>query len=142
MPIVTADTVFLSASYNTGAVLLNVAGNQPKPIWSSDDALSNHYASSVFKDGYVYGFHGRQEMGQSLRCIELKTGKVQWNVDGYGAGTVTLLGDRLLIVRENGEAVDRSGEAGRLPAGIESATSPGYRQKLSRHRRRQAFPPQ
>ena len=105
VPIVTADTVFLSASYNTGAVLLNVAGNQPKPIWSSDDALSNHYASSVFKDGYVYGFHGRQEMGQSLRCIELKTGKVQWNVDGYGAGTVTLLGDRLLIVRENGEAV-------------------------------------
>ena len=73
VPIVTADTVFLSASYNTGAVLLNVAGNQPKPIWSSDDALSNHYASSVFKDGYVYGFHGRQEMGQSLRCIELKT---------------------------------------------------------------------
>ena len=55
------------------------------PIWSSDDALSNHYASSVFKDGYVYGFHGRQEMGQSLRCIELKTqGEVQWNVDGYG----------------------------------------------------------
>jgi outer membrane protein assembly factor BamB len=105
VPIVVNDTVFLSASYNTGAVLLNVAGNQPKPVWSSDDALSNHYASSVFKDGYVYGFHGRQEMGQSLRCIELKTGKVQWSVDGFGAGTVTLAGDRLLIVRESGEAV-------------------------------------
>lgn len=105
VPIVSADTIFLSASYNTGAVLLNVAGNQAKPVWSSDESLSNHYASSVLKDGYVYGFHGRQEMGQSLRCIELKTGKVQWSVDGYGAGTVTLLGDRLLVIRESGEAV-------------------------------------
>ena len=67
--------------------------------------MSNHYASSVYKDGYVYGFHGRQEMGQSLRCIELKTGKVQWSVDGFGAGTVTLGGDRLLIVRESGEGI-------------------------------------
>jgi hypothetical protein len=72
-------------------------------LWSSDEALSNHYASSVYKDGYVYGFHGRQEYGQSLRCIELKSGKVQWSVDGFGAGTVTLAGDRLVIVRENGE---------------------------------------
>jgi len=53
----------------------------------------------------MYGYHGRQEFGQSLRAIELKTGKVQWNVDGFGAGTVTLAGDRLLLIRENGELV-------------------------------------
>jgi hypothetical protein len=35
----------------------------------------------------------------------MKTGKVRWNVDGFGAGTVTLLGDKLLVVRENGELV-------------------------------------
>jgi hypothetical protein len=51
----------------------------------------------------LYGYHGRQESGQSLRSIELKTGKVQWNADGFGAGTVTVAGDRLLLVRENGE---------------------------------------
>jgi outer membrane protein assembly factor BamB len=28
-----------------------------------------------------------------------------WSVDGYGAGTVTLAGDKLLILRENGELV-------------------------------------
>ena len=44
-------------------------------------------------------------MGQSLRCVEFNTGKVRWNQDGFGAGTVALLGDKLLIVRENGEAV-------------------------------------
>ena len=43
--------------------------------------------------------------GQSLRCIELKTGKVMWNVDGFGAGTVTLARDRLVLLKENGELV-------------------------------------
>ncbi len=46
-----------------------------------------------------------KEEGQSLRCVELRTGKVRWSVDGFGAGTVTLLRGRLLLVRESGEAV-------------------------------------
>jgi outer membrane protein assembly factor BamB len=105
VPVVVGNLVFLSSSYNTGAILLRVSGSQLTKVWSSDDSLSNHYSTSVQKDGYLYGFHGRQEMGQSLRCIELNTGKVRWNVDGFGAGTVSLIGDHLLIVRENGEGV-------------------------------------
>jgi outer membrane protein assembly factor BamB len=104
-PIVVGNLVFLSASYGTGATLLEIDGAKVKQLWSSDDALSNHYATSVYRDGYLYGYHGRQEYGQSLRCIELKSGKVQWNADGFGAGTVTLAGDRLLLVRESGELV-------------------------------------
>jgi hypothetical protein len=80
-------------------------GGSVKQLWASDDALSSHYATPVYLDGFLYGYHGRQESGQSLRSIELKTGKVQWNVDGFGAGTVTLAGGRVLLVRENGEVV-------------------------------------
>jgi outer membrane protein assembly factor BamB len=105
VPVIVGNLIFLSASYNTGAALLKVAGNQVTTVWSSDEALSSHYASIIHKDGYLYGFHGRQEYGQALRCIELKTGKVRWNQDGFGAGTVSLLGDTLLIVRESGEGV-------------------------------------
>lgn len=97
------NLVLLSASYGTGAVLLEIPSR--KRLWSSDDVLSCHYATPVFRDGYLYGFHGRQEEGQSLRCVEAKTGKVAWNQDGFGAGTVTLAGDRLLVLRENGELV-------------------------------------
>src|SRR6266851_3609531 len=104
-PVVSGNLVFLSASYGTGATLLQVDGSGAKQLWASDDALSSHYSTSVYRDGYLYGYHGRQEYGQSLRSIELKTGKVQWNVDGFGAGTVTLAGDRLLLVRESGEMV-------------------------------------
>ena len=102
-PLVIGNQVFVSASYGTGAALLEVNGSQFRKIWSSDDAMSNHYSTCVYRDGFLYGFHGRQEEGQALRCVELRTGKVMWNVDGYGAGTVTLAGDRLLILRENGE---------------------------------------
>lgn len=104
-PIVIGDMVFVSSSYGTGAVLLQIGPGGLKQVWSSDDALTNHYATSVYKDGYLYGFHGRQEEGPSLRCIEFKTGKVRWNVDGFRAGTITLAGDRLLILKEGGELV-------------------------------------
>ena len=82
-------------------------------LWSSDDALSNHYATSVYYDGYLYGYHGRQEFGPSFRAVEMKTGKVRWSEDRFRAGSVTLAGNRLVIVRETGELIlaDASPEA-------------------------------
>ena len=77
----------------------------PTRLWASDDVLSNHYATSVHRDGVLYGFHGRQEFGPSLRAVDLRTGKVRWNVDQFRAGSITLAGARLLIVRESGEMV-------------------------------------
>jgi outer membrane protein assembly factor BamB len=102
-PIVVKDQIFLSASYGTGAVLLRVAGNAVTPVWSGDESLSNHYSTSVYKDGYLYGFDGRQEFGQTLRCVELGTGKVMWTADGFGAGTLLIAGETLVITRESGE---------------------------------------
>ena len=102
-PIVVNDQIFLSASYSTGAVLLKVANNQVTPLWSGEESMSNHYSTSVLKDGYLYGFDGRQEFGQTLRCVELSTGKVMWNVDGFGAGSLLIAGESLVIMRESGE---------------------------------------
>jgi hypothetical protein len=102
-PLVIDDIVFVSASYGTGAAAFRVKGSEFTQLWASDDVLSNHYATSVYSNGYLYGYHGRQEFGQSLRAVALTTGKVAWNVDGFGAGSITLAGDRLVIVRENGE---------------------------------------
>lgn len=103
VPLVMGDRVFLSSSYGTGAILLDLSDDEPKRLWSSDDAISNHYATNVYKDGYLYGFHGRQEYGQVFRAIELETGKVAWEQEGFRAGTATLAGDRLLILAESGE---------------------------------------
>jgi hypothetical protein len=85
--------------------VLRVNGATLTPLWSSDDVLNNHYATSVYRDGILYGFHGRQEYGQSFRAVEFKSGKVRWSVDRFLAGSVILAGDRLLILRETGELV-------------------------------------
>jgi outer membrane protein assembly factor BamB len=104
-PLVIDDRIFLSSSYDTGAVLLEVRENRAVEVWASDDSLSNHYATSVNHDGFLYGFHGRQDIrpGALLRCVELSTGRVRWSHEGLGAGTVTLCGDGLLVLAENGE---------------------------------------
>ena len=105
VPLVVGDVVFVSASYGTGAVALEARGSKLEPLWSSDEAMSNHYATCVVREGVLYGFHGRQEYSPSLRAVELRTGRVLWSEDGFGAGTLTLAGDALVIVRETGELV-------------------------------------
>ena len=102
-PLAIGNLVFVTASYGTGAALLEWKNNGLRKIWSNDESLSSHYATPVYYDGYVYGFHGRQEYGPSLRCIELKSGHTAWTKEPFGAGTVTLVGDNLLILRESGE---------------------------------------
>jgi outer membrane protein assembly factor BamB len=104
-PLIIGDLVFLSASYDTGAILLRVTNDRAEKVWSAGDVLSNHYATSVYHDGLLYGFDGRQEVGPNLRCVELKTGKVRWSEDRFGAGTITLVGDRLLVLKESGELI-------------------------------------
>jgi outer membrane protein assembly factor BamB len=108
-PVVVDDQVFLSASYGLGAVLLKITSDGPQKIWSGDDILSNHYATSVRLNGFLYGIHGRTDPGfepsASLRCVELKTGKVRWQQDGFGAATLTLAGDQLFILTEKGELI-------------------------------------
>jgi outer membrane protein assembly factor BamB len=104
-PVIVDDTVFLSASYGTGATLLKLKPGGVETLWASDDSISNHYSTSVYRAGFLYGFHGRQEEGQALRCIDAKTGKMRWEHDGETAGSVVLAGDRLLVLTERGELV-------------------------------------
>jgi outer membrane protein assembly factor BamB len=109
-PLVFGDTVFLSACYGTGAILLRLRDSELEKVWSGDDLLSNHYATSIEKDGFLYGIHGRTDPGYNpgpkLRCVDMKTRKVVWETDSIGAATVTRAGDRLLILKETGELVD------------------------------------
>jgi len=104
-PLVIGDSIFVSAQYGPGAGVLRVADNKLADVWTSDDALSTHYATAVYRAGVLYGYHGRQETGPSLRAIDFTTGRVLWAVNQFSAGSLTLAGDRLIIVRESGELV-------------------------------------
>ncbi len=102
-PVIVGNTIFVSAEYGPGAGALQFDGTKLVDLWASDDVLSNHYATSVFHEGTLYGFHGRQEFGPIFRAVDLQSGKVLWSTPRFGAGSVTLAGNRLIIVRESGE---------------------------------------
>lgn len=104
-PLVIGDLIFVSAEYGPGAAVLRLDGSTLTELWTSDEVLSNHYATSVYHDGHLYGYHGRQEFSPSFRAVELRTGKVRWSQDRFRGGTVTLAGDRLVILRETGELI-------------------------------------
>ena len=104
-PLIIGNRIFVSAEYGPGAGVLQFDGAKLQDVWLSNDVLSNHYATSVHHDGVLYGFHGRQEFGPVFRAADLQTGKVLWSTERFGAGSVTLAGNRLVIVRETGELV-------------------------------------
>ena len=104
-PVVAGDYLFLSGWYGLGAQVLRVKGEGMTRVWSSDQALSTHYASGIIHQGHVYGFHGHawESGGPKLRCIELLTGDVAWEQSKVGSGTVIRAGDMFLILLDTGE---------------------------------------
>jgi outer membrane protein assembly factor BamB len=89
------------ASYSSG--MAATIGGRRSAIFLTRDSLVGLDMTSVYHDGYLYGYHGRQEFGPSLRAVEFKTGAVKWSLDQFRAGSITLVGDRLLVIREGGE---------------------------------------
>src|SRR5204862_227663 len=63
--------------------------------------------SPVVEDGRVIANIGGTLAGKDAGIVAFNanTGTVKWSVDNYHGGTVTLAGDRLLILRETGELV-------------------------------------
>jgi len=106
-PLVVDDLVFISSSYDTGAMVLKIdpAAGKATELWSGDNILSNHYSTSLYHNGFLYGFDGRQETGQRLRCVELRTGKIKWTKANLAAGTLLIADKKLLILNEDGELI-------------------------------------
>ena len=106
-PMVIGDQVFLTSCYDVGAAAWRLAegngGVSAKLLWKKGGALDAHYATPVHRNGFLYGFHGRQERGPELRCINLSDGSVKWTSGRMAAGSLLCSGDKLVVVTEDGE---------------------------------------
>ncbi|MES2596996.1 MAG: PQQ-binding-like beta-propeller repeat protein [Verrucomicrobiota bacterium] len=98
------DRWLVSAGYGVGASLLGVMQSSFAEIWQKEDTLDCHYATPVRVGDHLYGFHGRQESGMKLRCIEIATGRVAWeDEEEVRGGTLIVIKDKLLVFTEMGE---------------------------------------
>ncbi|HRH94544.1 MAG TPA: PQQ-binding-like beta-propeller repeat protein [Prosthecobacter sp.] len=101
-----AGKLLFSAAYDVGAGLWqwNKSERKLTSLWKKADALDCHYTTPVYHEGHVFGLHGRQETGMTLRCIAVADGKVAWEAPGsIQGGTLILVGDKFLLHSESGE---------------------------------------
>ena len=103
-PLVFDDLLFVSSSYGVGANLSQIKGDGLKELWANDDVMSSQYSTCVYRDGFLYGTHGREDHKNGvLRCFEAQTGSVKWTVPGFGVAHIILVGDQLLLLDVEGK---------------------------------------
>lgn len=77
-PVVFDDKVFISASYRTGGALLEVQPDfSHRVLWTTQE-FALHFNTPIHRDGFLYGFDGRNEQDASLACVDATDGRVVW----------------------------------------------------------------
>jgi outer membrane protein assembly factor BamB len=117
-PVVIGNRIFLSAAYETGAVLLDVArdGLSTTVAWQDKDAMQTHWSTAIEHRGHLYGFSGRNEPDSDMRCIRVGDGTIAWRFPDadprqlvadddripFGRGSAILAENRLIVMGERG----------------------------------------
>ena len=111
-PVVWNDIVYCSAGYGVGAGAVKIAKSGTQ--WTATEIyrlrgnkpLANHWSTPVAKDGYLYGmFQFKEYANGPLKCVEIATGNVKWEKEGFGPGQVILAGDRVVALSDRGDLV-------------------------------------
>lgn len=102
-PLLFENSLFVSSSYGVGAKFARITANNVKELWANDDVMSSQYTTCVYRDGFLYGTHGREDFSNGvLRCFEAKSGAIQWTVSDFGIAHAILVGDQLLLLNVDG----------------------------------------
>jgi hypothetical protein len=107
-PVALGDQVYASRAYPTraGAVLVQVSGAggnfTATKVWEKPNQLMNHWATPVYYNGYFYGMYGQEQSFINFRAVDASNGDTKWTVNGFGAGSVTRVKDKLLALGEDG----------------------------------------
>jgi outer membrane protein assembly factor BamB len=77
-PLIVGNQVYISECYGSGGALLDLLPDGTcRKVWSNA-ALSAHFMTPIYKDGYLYGISGHGPRNAPLVCVDLRTGKQMW----------------------------------------------------------------
>ena len=114
------DKLFVSSGHDTGAALFRIEGSAGTPspasatvVWKTRE-MRNHFSSSVYVQGYIYGFDNK-----NFKCIDAKTGEDRWRKGSLGHGSLFYADRHLIVLSEDGQLLS-----------VE-ATPKAYREKAS-----------
>lgn len=106
-PVVVNDQVFISETYGPGSSLLRVRPGAYEVIWRDDPgrrekALQAHWNTPIYHAGYLYGCSGRHTANAELRCLDWRTGAVQWSVPGLTRTSLLYVDGHFVCLGEDG----------------------------------------
>lgn len=91
-PVVVGNTVFVSASYRTGGALVEIRPDFTHRLRWTTQGFGLHFNTAIHKDGYLYGFDGRNEPDASLACVDASNGSIVWRTTPEWAETFSANG--------------------------------------------------
>ncbi|MEM6457198.1 MAG: PQQ-binding-like beta-propeller repeat protein [Acidobacteriota bacterium] len=96
--VVGENRLFVSASYDIGAMLIEVTGpKSAKALWDSK-VMRNHFNASVYHDGVIYGFDNA-----TLKALAPDGGETHWAKRGrLGKGSLVYADEHLVVLTETG----------------------------------------
>ena len=98
-PVLITGGMFISSGYGKGCALLDIFGVTPTAKWQNRN-LKNHFTSSIFLDGTLYGCDGQAGKG-ALVCLDAKTGEVNWK-QALGFGSIVISDGKIIYLNEKG----------------------------------------
>ena len=100
--VIDTDKVLLSKGYGNGAMLLQISRSDGdvwsvEKIWKKHNVLRTKFTNVVVRDAHTFGLSDG-----ILQCIETATGRVRWKKGRYGHGQILLVGNKIIVLAENG----------------------------------------
>ncbi len=101
-----AATIFISTGYHRGCAKFTLTNEPPKlaKVYENKN-LSTHMATGALYKAVVYGIDGQSSNPSQckLTALDFDSGKVLWQERGFGCGTLTIAGDRLIVLSDEGK---------------------------------------
>lgn len=118
-PIYDEPHLLIASPFRGGATLYRFRESQhagafpiDAPVVWQRAEFSNDVVSSVLVGGFVYGFDLRDAQSKlhrpsrgAFRCLDFKTGKVQWSTDAVGQAGIVVADGKLLLFNDRGEVI-------------------------------------
>ena len=102
------DIVNCAAAYGVGGAACQLKRTGDKwevtELWRSPGKDTEaHWSTAVVHDGYLYGLYGHRDFANNpMKCIDIRTGKIQWTQPGFGPSQLIMAGNRLVATTDAG----------------------------------------
>jgi len=100
-PVLYDGKIFLTSNSRDGE-LIELQGSSTRSKWKNRN-MRIHFNAGVVIGDYFYGADGRVERGNTVRCINMKTGETEWTKSSIPCASITAADGKLIILSRNGD---------------------------------------